>query len=175
MSEIGMHAFHCGTVYNTFTRSGHVFLFVFLILSSCAAARGHLAWSCPITGNLGFHPFVRSACLADQRVPQPTSQQDWETKCLFGLCPHSSKMPNKRDKIPFQWPQGKDESWFAKRLDTFPNGTQLTVYSPNVFQTQIQSSLDKVVSSQLKANKKWIFVIDCAQELIRYIHSLHHD
>ena len=104
-----------------------------------------------------------------EEVPQPTSQQDWETKCLFGLCPHSSKMPNKRDKIPFQWPQGKDESWFAKREDTFPNGTQLTVYSPNVFQTQIQSCLDKVVSSQLKAIKKWIFVINCAQELIRFI------
>ena len=63
-------------------------------------------------------------------------------------------MPNKRDKIYFQWPEGKDESWFAKRVDTFPNGTQLTVYSPNVFQTQIQSCLDKVVSSQLKAIKK---------------------
>ena len=64
------------------------------------------------------------------------------------------KMPNKRDKTPFQWPQGKDESWFAKRVDIFPNGTRLAVYSPNVFQTQIHGCLNKIVSSQIKADKK---------------------
>ena len=63
-------------------------------------------------------------------------------------------MPNKKDKIVFPWPQDKDELWFAQRLDTFPNGTQLNAYSPKVFQTPIQSSLDKIVSSQLKALKK---------------------
>ena len=64
------------------------------------------------------------------------------------------EMPNKRDKSPFQWPQGKDESWFAKREDIFPNGTRLAVYSPNVFQNQIQECLNKVVSSQMKHDKK---------------------
>ena len=63
-------------------------------------------------------------------------------------------MPNKNDKSAFQWPQDKDELWFAQRLDTFPNGTQLKAYAPKVFQSQIQSSLDKMVSSQLKALKK---------------------
>ena len=64
-------------------------------------------------------------------------------------------MPNRKDKIDFQRPQDKDELWFAQRLDTFPNGTQLKPYSPRVFQSQIQSSLDRMVSSQLKALKKW--------------------
>ena len=63
-------------------------------------------------------------------------------------------MPNKNDKSAYQWPQDKDEMWFSQRLDTFPNGTQLKAYSTKVFQDQIQSSLDRMVSSQLKALKK---------------------
>ena len=64
------------------------------------------------------------------------------------------EMPNKRDKSPFQWPQGTDEAWFTKREDVFPNGTRLAVYSPRAFQSQIKECLDKVVSIQMKADKK---------------------
>ena len=63
-------------------------------------------------------------------------------------------MPNKNDKRAYQWPQDKDAMWFSQRLDTFPNGTQLKAYPTKVFEKQIQSSLDRMVSSQLKTLKK---------------------
>ena len=63
-------------------------------------------------------------------------------------------MPNKRDNAPFQWPQGTDEAWFTRREDVFPNGTRLALYSPCVLQSQIKECLDKVVSNQIKADKK---------------------
>ena len=63
-------------------------------------------------------------------------------------------MPNKRDNAPFQWPQGTDEAWFARREDVFPNGTRLPLYSPRVLQNQIKECLDKVVTIQMKAEKK---------------------
>ena len=63
-------------------------------------------------------------------------------------------MPNKNDKRAYQWPQDKDAMWFSQRLDTFPNGTQLKAYPTKVFEKQIQSSLDRMVSSQLKTVKK---------------------
>ena len=75
-------------------------------------------------------------------------------------------MPNKNDKRAYQWPQDKDEMWFSQRLDTFPNGTQLKAYSTKVFQDQIQSSLDRMVSSQSKVLKKWNCVIICVRTKI---------
>ena len=63
-------------------------------------------------------------------------------------------MPNKQDNAPFQWPQGTDEAWFTRREDVFPNGTRLALYSPRVLQSQIKECLDKVVSNQIKADKK---------------------
>ena len=63
-------------------------------------------------------------------------------------------MPNKRDNAPFQWPQGTDEAWFARREDVFPNGTRLPLYSPRVLQNQIKECLDKVVTNQTKAVRK---------------------
>ena len=63
-------------------------------------------------------------------------------------------MPNKRDNAPFQWPQGTDEAWFARREDVFPNGTRLPLYSPRFLQNQIKECLDKVVTNQMKAEKK---------------------
>ena len=63
-------------------------------------------------------------------------------------------MPNKNDKRAYQWPQDKDAMWFSQRLDTFPNGTQLKAYPTKVLEKQIQSSLDRMVSSQLKTVKK---------------------
>ena len=63
-------------------------------------------------------------------------------------------MPNKRDNAPFQWPQGTDEAWFARREDVFPNGTRLPLYSPRVLQNHIKEGFDKVVTNQTKAIKK---------------------
>ena len=63
-------------------------------------------------------------------------------------------MPNKQDNAPFQWPQGTDEAWFARREDVFPNGTRLPLYSPRVLQNQIKECLDKVVTNQTKAVRK---------------------
>ena len=63
-------------------------------------------------------------------------------------------MPNKNDKRAYQWPQDKDAMWFSQRLDTFPNGTQLKAYPTKVFEKQIHSSLDRMVSSQSKTLKK---------------------
>ena len=63
-------------------------------------------------------------------------------------------MPNKRDNAPFQWPQGTDEAWFARREDVFPNGTRLPLYSPRVLQNRIKECLDKVVTNETKAVRK---------------------
>ena len=59
-------------------------------------------------------------------------------------------MPNKNDKRAYEWPKDKDEMWFSNRVDQFPNGTKLTAYPTKVLEKQIQFSLDRIVSSQMK-------------------------
>ena len=63
-------------------------------------------------------------------------------------------MPHKRDTVPFKWPHGTDEAWFSQRIDVFPNGTRLPLYSPRVLQNHVKQCLDKVAINQTKAEKK---------------------
>ena len=49
-------------------------------------------------------------------APQPSSQQDWETNCLFGLCPTSSKCQTEKTKLLSNGPKtrmncGSPKDW----------------------------------------------------------------
>ena len=63
-------------------------------------------------------------------------------------------MPNKNDSAPYNWPKGQEEGWFASRIDTFPNGTRIPVYTPRVFDFQVKNCLDKICASKRKVEKK---------------------
>ena len=62
-------------------------------------------------------------------------------------------MPNKNDTRAYQWPKNKDQMGFSNRVDQFPNGTKLTAYPAKVLEKEIQLSLERIVSSQMKSNK----------------------